>query len=68
MFRPLAIASLCNLELLFALFVLCAELLFARSRYFLVGILQAWLVESPVPCPDDAVVQSSVPIVHLVGN
>ena len=68
MFRPLAVSSLCGLEPLFALFVLCLELLFSLSRYFLVGILQAGLIESPVSCPDDAVVHSSVPIVHCGGN
>ena len=68
MFRPLAVSLLCGLEPPLALFVLCAELLLTLSRYFLVGVLQAWLVESFVSCPSGAVVHSSVPTVHHGGN
>ena len=46
MFRPLAVSLLCGLESPLALFVLCAELLLTLSCYFIVGVLQAWLVES----------------------
>ena len=65
--RPLALLYLCCLEPLFVLLVLFTEFPFAIPRYFFISIIQAWMVEAPVFCPNVACV-CNTPLIVLYGG